>query len=282
MWTCFFLWLCFAAAAALHVKQVHVASASMSTQLQCQKGSKSSENPQLRLRIDPRRFVAYNLLAAGLALGANFLGCTSALMSVNPEPFRAAGFDRLYSIGGFSRCVDDRGGFEYIYPSEWTVDDQLLYRQLREAETPEYIRNKRKSAGSYGTISAFYSPRNRKLENISVIKSPIQAPFSLRETLGDPQVAAKRLLDTSIAAPGSGKSYELLSAREERRGDALYYIFEYTISKPSTQLYQHSISVVTSKRDDELITFTAQQPQQIFDSDGGVILNKAAASFELL
>ena len=249
--------------------------------MQC-RGSTSDEEQQqsLRLRIDPKRFVAYNLLAIGLALGANFLGVTSILTSINPEPFRAARLDRLYSIGGFSRCVDDKVGFEYLYPSDWSVDDQLLYKQLRDAETPEYIRSKKKD--SYGTISAVYSPRNRRLENISVIKSPIQPPFSLRETLGDPEAAARRLLGSSLAAPGSGKSYELLSAKEVVHAGTPYYVFEYTLRKESTGLFQHTISVIASKKDDELITFTAQQPQADFVADNGRALRAAGGSFRIL
>ena len=39
-----------------------------------------------KLKIDLPRFLAYNLLAVALALGSNFLGVTSALMSsTNPE-----------------------------------------------------------------------------------------------------------------------------------------------------------------------------------------------------
>jgi hypothetical protein len=49
---------------------------------------------------DLARFVAYNLLAVVIALGANFLGVTSGIMSQNPTFFRSLGVDQLYSVSG--------------------------------------------------------------------------------------------------------------------------------------------------------------------------------------
>ncbi|KAJ1392471.1 hypothetical protein B484DRAFT_425520 [Ochromonadaceae sp. CCMP2298] len=58
---------------------------------------KEYERPgQVSAGIDLKRFVTYNLLAVALALGANFLGVTSALMSTNPTFFRSLGVDQSF------------------------------------------------------------------------------------------------------------------------------------------------------------------------------------------
>ena len=80
------------------------------------------------------------------------------------------------------------------------------------------------------------SPPGTAQENVSVVRSQLAPGFSLRGTLGAPTEAAERLLSTAIAPPGSGREYELISARaEQRRGaaagaaDSEVYVFEYTI-----------------------------------------------------
>ena len=70
--------------------------------------------------IDPVRFISYNLLAVALALGANFLGVTSLLMSnSNPDYFRSIGLDQLYETGGYRRYSSPEQKYQFMYPSTW-------------------------------------------------------------------------------------------------------------------------------------------------------------------
>ncbi len=59
----------------------------------------------------PRRFVLGTSVALLVALGANFLGVTSALLSLNPALSRAARVDVLYPVQGYKRCLETSRGF---------------------------------------------------------------------------------------------------------------------------------------------------------------------------
>lgn len=58
-----------------------------------------------------RRFVVGTLAGSLIALGADFLGSTSALLSLNPDYFRGLRADVLYPIGGYKRCLESSQGF---------------------------------------------------------------------------------------------------------------------------------------------------------------------------
>jgi len=59
----------------------------------------------------PRRFVLGTSVGLLVALGANFLGVTSALLSLNPALSRAARVDVLYPVQGYKRCLETSRGF---------------------------------------------------------------------------------------------------------------------------------------------------------------------------
>ena len=80
---------------------------------------------------DIRRFVTFNALALILAIGANFLGMTSSILtSSNPEFFRSIKLDQLYSIGGFRRYVNSENKYEFIFPNRWLVDQSILLSSI--------------------------------------------------------------------------------------------------------------------------------------------------------
>jgi PsbP len=99
------------------------------------------------------------------------------------------------------------------------------------------IQRKQQRTTSLRPLAAYGPPAGTSQENVSVVKSVLAAGFSLRGTLGAPQEAAERLLSTAIAPEGSGREWQLLSARAEQRraaGDSgeqqqEVYRFEYTI-----------------------------------------------------
>jgi hypothetical protein len=225
-----------------------------------------------KVNFDWNRFVSFNLLAVALAFGSNFVGITSVLMSnTKPEVFRSAGLDQLYSIGGYRRHVDTEDKYEYIFPENWLFDREIMLADARERDMPKMLRDKQPRKVRPDSA---YGPANKGMsfgetENLSVIKSNVQPGFTLKGTLGEPREAAERLLQNVIAAPGSGKSYVLLDASENKREGVPAYVFEYTIKKEGTLnaagvlkggFYQHSISVVMS-RGNELYTFTGVAPE---------------------
>ncbi len=234
--------------------------------------------------IDPVRFISYNLLAVALALGANFLGVTSLLMSnSNPDYFRSIGLDQLYEIGGYRRYSSPEQKYQFMYPSTWEQDRAVLSQKLRLAETPAAMK---KSAGNTGLDVALGPvrgsiPRSNR-NNVSVIKSKVLPGFSMRGTLGEPQEAAEFLLKNSIAPPSSGKTYSLLSAKSEGpTGER--YLFEYSVKKLDSNgnavFNQHSISVIANRGLD-LYTCTVVAPEQDWASRSDQA-NIVAESFQV-
>ena len=226
-----------------------------------------------RLKIDLPRFVAYNLLAVALAFGSNFLGLTSAVMSAtNPDYFRSARFDQLYSVGGFRRHVDVEDRYEYIFPENWLFDRSIMLADARERDMPKILRDRKETPvrpdSAYGPDQGNGQPGDGR-ENLSVIKSNVMPGFTLEGTLGEPKEAAERLLQNVIAPSGSGKKYELINAFSDNYDGSPVYIFEYTVQKeasisssnvPKRGFYQHSISVIMS-RGTELFTMTGVAPE---------------------
>jgi len=80
---------------------------------------------------DLQRFIFYNALALALAIGANFLGITSGILTqTNPQYFRSLKLDQLYSIGGFRRYVSTENKYEFIVPDKWRIDQSVLLSNI--------------------------------------------------------------------------------------------------------------------------------------------------------
>lgn len=231
---------------------------------------------QDRLQINPIRFLGFNLLALMLAFGANFVGITSYVMSnTDPVYFRSTQLDQLYPIDGYRRYVDRDDHYEFIFPTDWVIDPRVLLYNTRSQEMPDALRAKRGLAPD----SAFGPPGGDFTENISVVKNKVMDGFTLSGTLGSPQVAAQKILDTIIAAPGSGKTATLLRAEENIRNGQPVYEFEYSLQKPDQNFFRRTVSVVTN-RGNELYTFTATSQESNWEKDKSKLLT-TAASFQL-
>ena len=104
-------------------------------------------NDLRRNKVDPVRFVLYTSLAASLALGANFIGVTSILLSNSPASIQQVAqnsrVDQLYSISGFKRYYNSAKGYEFVFPDNWLTDQSIVLAEARERELPEAIRLKR-------------------------------------------------------------------------------------------------------------------------------------------
>lgn len=230
-----------------------------------------------RAGIDVRRFISFNLLALALALGANFVGVTSTLMSnTNPEFFRSLKLDQLYQINGLFRHVDD--DVEFLYPQNWLADQTVTLANARERELPLALRERQQATFRVRPNAAYGPMGSDGRDNVSVIKSSVMEGFSLKGTLGAPREAAERLLANVIAAPGSGKTATLLDAYADVRDGQPAYVFEYTIQK-GDNFYQHSVSVIMS-RDNTLYTLTAVSPESKWAAQEETV-KKIAQSFRL-
>lgn len=73
-----------------------------------------------------RRFILGTITGTALALGADFLGSTSAILSLNPELFRGLRVDVLYPIGGYKRCLETSQGFGKLH-----FGDSVLHMHRR-------------------------------------------------------------------------------------------------------------------------------------------------------
>jgi hypothetical protein len=241
------------------------------------------------IKIDPLRFVFFNLLAIVIALGANFLGSTSFLLSTIKSPvWEQLQLDEVYPINGFRRHFDKEDGYNFKYPANWFIDRAILLADIRDRETPIGVLRQRPRAMRPDVA---YQPKLDQRatlediangpENISVIKSQVLDGFSLTETLGDPREAAIKLLKNFIAPESAGKSFELLDARSETRNGKLVYSFEYVVSKPDDPRFRvHSISVIIN-RDNKLFTFTAIAPEEKWNAVDKALLLESARSFTL-
>jgi len=223
--------------------------------------------------LDMKRFIGFNLLAILLAIGANFIGITSFLLSsTNPDYFKSLKLDQIYSINSYLRTVND--DYMYIYPDSWTADQRLQVMAAANRELPQTLQRKqqvipssaRQKSGSLG-----------RLENVSVIKSQLLPGFTLQGTLGTPTEAAEKLLLSAAPPP---KEATLIIAQQETRKGQLYYVYEYLVKKPDTNFNQHIISIITS-RDSNLYTFTVQAPNNEWEKEKETII-KIANSFEII
>jgi len=245
--------------------------------------STNKDNDNVRSKqssiIDIKRFILFNALAIILALGANFIGITSTLMSItNPEYFRSLKLDELYAINDFRRYSDADDKYEFVFPSDWVQDRTILLANIRDREIPQMMRKNKGSSTPKPDVA--YGPMNTNgKENVSVIKSQVMPGFSIREVLGSPKEAAEYLLSNKIAPAASGKQYNLLDAREEIKDGRLYYIFEYTLEDDARNIHQHTVSVITN-RGTELYTLTATAPIGVWDQDPSRLM-QIAASFQL-
>lgn len=240
-----------------------------------------------RVGIDPVRFISYNILAIALALGANFLGVTSTLMSnTSPAFFQSLKLDQLYTIGDFRRYVSNDDKYELIYPSNWEFDRDVLMAKMNMNEVPASMREKSKRTLPDVALGPPKGSIVRsKLNNVSVIKSKVLPGFQMRKTMGSPGDAAEFLLKNSIAPAASGKTYYLIQAYEVPEpgyGDTKY-IFEYVVRKADADgnlvFNQHSVSAIMAKESkNELFTLTFVAPDRDW-SDRKEIAYKIAESF---
>lgn len=224
-----------------------------------------------------RRLVSGAGLAAFFAIGGNFGGVTSAILSSNQrleQASRAVRLDAVVPLGGFKRhyvlnaSASPTGsfasGFEFLFPADWLADLTVAQRNARLTErsldplSGADERRKQKLLKA-PVVAAAYGPRGSTGEtNVSVVKSPIDAGFDLRD-MGTPEEAAARFL-ASVAPAGSGRTAYLSEASSRvGRDGTLFYTIEYVVRNTTQGWVRSNVSVYGTK-DDVLYTLNAQVP----------------------
>ena len=230
-----------------------------------------------------RRIIVSALSTASIAIGANFLGVTTALLSRNEDLSRALRLDLLYSTNGFRREYNASKGYEFVYPNEYLADQTIAKRNaIRKARSLDLP-----SLNSIGRVvgepeSAFGPMGGDGEENVSVIVQNAgrgkTSSFSL-ERFGSADEQATWLLDNVLAKEGSGKEGKLIAAEEREIDGVVYYEFEYTIR--SANWFRRNIAVFAqNKKTGDIYSYVAQAPMDRWDAIGEKF-KKSSQSFRV-
>jgi photosystem II oxygen-evolving enhancer protein 2 len=131
--------------------------------------------------------------------------------------------------------VDTTDGYEFSYPNGWM--------QVKVANGPDVV--------FHDLIEA--------TENVSVVVSPVPEGKTLPE-LGTPTEVGYKLGKNALAPEGSGRSAELVDAKQREVKGKVYYLLEYTIKLPNNQQRHDLASVAVSRG--KLFTFNASIPER--------------------
>ncbi|KAL1341520.1 psbP domain-containing protein 7, chloroplastic [Arachis hypogaea] len=231
--------------------------------------SSSSSSPAEQFAPLANRFQRRLLVGVGsaslVAVDANFAGITSFLLGLSPENGRNLKLDVLYPVGGYSRCLDTREGFEFIYPANWAGDQTVLYRAAKKRELelsldPPALNATPKRSNFSEPVVAFGPPGSTGELNVSVIVSPVAQDFSI-EAFGGPEEVGEAVVRTIT---GSGQRPEVKgtlirsSLREDSLRNAKYYEIEFRVESPSFR--RHNVAVCCA-RHGKLFTLNAQAPE---------------------
>ncbi|CAK9874901.1 unnamed protein product [Sphagnum jensenii] len=229
----------------------------------------------------PRRFVLGTSVGLLVALGANFLGVTSALLSLNPALSRAARVDVLYPVQGYKRCLETSRGFEFIYPAQWVGDQRLLYRAVERAERERSLDlpslQQQQNRRSIDPVVAFGPPGSNGELNVSIVVAPTLPGFML-EKLGGPKEAGETLLHRFIAPEGSNKVANLVNAERRDNMGVVFYTLEFIVEGPAFS--RHNVAVYATSSG-ELFSLNAQSPKALWPNVQNQF-REMANSFRLL
>ena len=229
----------------------------------------------------PARLPTALLLAgtAALALGANFLGVSSSLLSsAGPDSgLQESVLASLYPINGLRRITSPAADYSYLIPDDWRPDQKVMKAQLQLSELPLELR---KQSLLQGLPDSAWVSSTVPIENFSVIKSSVQEGFGLRKTLGPPPDALA-FLSSSLAPAGSDKTITAISAAESTDAQGhLRYVFEYVVNKPSWRTGRHTVSIVMFTEPTTLFTATVVAPEDQWAALGDQA-RRIADSFQL-
>ena len=242
------------------------------------------------LGTSPRRIFISLGSASFIALGANFLGCTSALLgNLPPETLERSGLDAFYPVNGYKRFTSSEFRYTFVIPNGWAADTSVeLAKATRRSGTLDYRMSKRPAGSGIIPDAAFGPPSkfdsrgvsSNTDTNVSAIASKAPPGFTLR-SLGWPTEAAETLLRVSLAPEGSGRRATLLSASEVAAGAVVAYRLEYDVDRGEKGVPLRAISNVAVREGEMLVTMTVVGPLAAWEGEGGAKLRRVAESFRL-
>jgi hypothetical protein len=264
--------------------------------------SLSGADMMLALGTSPRRIFLGLLSSSGIALGGNFLGITSNVLTLVPEDVvEATGIDTYFPRGDFKRCRGGLGDYTFVFPKEWVGDTFVeLAKAQRMTQSLDYTMsrssssNRRNNGGQFQLLpdSAFGPPGRLNDKgvseqgdtNVSVLVSPaVRRGVTLVAALGSPTTAAETLLRVSLAPEGSGRTAKLIYANEDVARNV--YQFAYTVDRgerggPPLR----AISVIGIRQSNSsLITLTVVAPLKDWENpDTARKLERIATSFHVI
>ena len=123
--------------------------------------------------------------------------------------------------GGFEAYQSSDGRYGFFYPTGWT-----------------------RVAVSGGPEVVFHDLINSD-ETLSLVISNIDDDSSL-DNIGSAETVGKRLIDTVIAPNGSGRTAELVEAKEREESNHVFYDIEYSLHLPDKD--RHELATVVIDR----------------------------------
>ena len=119
-------------------------------------------------------------------------------------------------------------------------------------------------------------------ETLALVVGGLPPGSTLRSAFGDPEVAAERLLRLTLGAAASGRTTQLLSAREasSRSGTPLY-VLEYTVDVGGVGAsgQQHVLCALAARRG-QLFTLSYRAPARRW-ADCEEDVRRTVASFDV-
>lgn len=141
-------------------------------------------------------------------------------------------------VSGLQSYVNTSKGYEFLYPNGWI---------------PVNIKK------SDNGVDVVYRDLVERTENLSVIVSEVPSGKSL-EDLGDPSEVGYRFLKLVNNNPNSERQAEFLRAESYQGKDKTYYLLEYEVESPNTEIRHNIASVAVSR--DKLFTFNLSTPER--------------------
>jgi len=232
-----------------------------------------------------RALVSTVPLGLAVALGGDLFGVTQAVLSIAPDASRTYRLDVLYPVGGFRRYLASDGAFEFVYPKAWLADQALSLPkagQVRDPQVPFVPRAVAARRVGPQLDAAFGPPGGDRTKNVSVLRAALGKGKDVMAILGQPDRAAQRLLDSSIAPPGSGKEATLDAA--QLRADGVLQ-FEYTVrfsegTEMAGRVIRNVACVAYDAGTGDLFTLTVLAPREAWGAEGDV-LRMIASSFRI-
>lgn len=141
-------------------------------------------------------------------------------------------------VSGLQSYVNTSKGYEFLYPNGWIA-----------------VNIKKSDNG----VDVVFRDLVERTENLSVIVSEIPEGKTL-EDLGDPSEVGYRFLKLINNNPNSERKAEFLRAESRQGKDKTYYLLEYEVDTPETDLRHNIASVAVSRG--KLFTFNLSTPER--------------------